>query len=148
MAKKALTEVKWTAKLRDSWAASLESGRYRQGRETLKTDDGEYCCLGVLARICGVRRDSVILTNNCDFTQLVDIHENAWHANKDLNGGRLEPWEREANKAIIFNSMKLPTLPKKIERRLVNANDEERLDFKAIAKIIRGYTVKQLNGEK
>lgn len=33
------------------FAETLESGRYRQGRHTLRRDDGTYCCLGVACDI-------------------------------------------------------------------------------------------------
>lgn len=39
------------------WLAALRSGDYRQGRNQLKTEEGEYCCLGVacnLAVMAGV----------------------------------------------------------------------------------------------
>lgn len=33
---------------RKKWIAALRSGEYKQGKYVLKTDDGRYCCLGVL----------------------------------------------------------------------------------------------------
>jgi hypothetical protein len=36
------------------WAKALESGRYKQGKGRLKTQDGRYCCLGVLCRVQGL----------------------------------------------------------------------------------------------
>lgn len=40
-------------KVRDQWVEALESGKYKQGHQQLKEDDGEtgYCCLGVLCDI-------------------------------------------------------------------------------------------------
>lgn len=31
------------------WIKALRSGEYEQGREVLRTSDGKFCCLGVLA---------------------------------------------------------------------------------------------------
>ena len=39
--------------LKAKWVKALRSGEYRQGREHLRTADGAYCCLGVLACIAG-----------------------------------------------------------------------------------------------
>jgi hypothetical protein len=33
------------------WVAALRSGKYQQGKCFLKTDDGKFCCLGVLAEL-------------------------------------------------------------------------------------------------
>lgn len=33
------------------WVAALESGRYKQGQERLRTEGNGYCCLGVLCTI-------------------------------------------------------------------------------------------------
>lgn len=38
------------------WARALESGDYKQGGGGLKTDAGEYCCLGVA---CNIAKDAV-----------------------------------------------------------------------------------------
>ena len=34
--------------IKEKWVTALTSGEYTQGREQLKTPDGNYCCLGVL----------------------------------------------------------------------------------------------------
>lgn len=42
--------------LKEEWVKALRSGKYKQGREMLRKNvNGEdyYCCLGVLADICG-----------------------------------------------------------------------------------------------
>lgn len=42
------------------WDAALRSGEYVQGIETLHSDDGKYCCLGVLQKVLDgdVERDA------------------------------------------------------------------------------------------
>lgn len=35
--------------LHRKWIDALRSGNYKQGREALRTDDDEFCCLGVAA---------------------------------------------------------------------------------------------------
>lgn len=34
--------------VRQLWVKALRSGEYQQGTNCLRTDDGKYCCLGVL----------------------------------------------------------------------------------------------------
>jgi hypothetical protein len=38
---------------RDEWIRALRSGSFPQGKGTLRTPDGEYCCLGILSEIQG-----------------------------------------------------------------------------------------------
>ena len=40
-------DATWKAK----WVAALRSGEYKQGRGRLRSEDDEYCCLGVLCEI-------------------------------------------------------------------------------------------------
>jgi len=35
-------------KIKKLWLEALRSGKYKQGRGQLKTDDNKFCCLGVL----------------------------------------------------------------------------------------------------
>ena len=37
--------------IKKAWIAALLSGKYIQGKSKLRTDDGKYCCLGVLCSI-------------------------------------------------------------------------------------------------
>lgn len=37
-----------------AWVAALRSGKYQQGRNTLRTVDGRFCCLGVACDISGL----------------------------------------------------------------------------------------------
>lgn len=36
-----------TKAFQETWAAALESGKYKQGTRQLRSEDNEYCCLGV-----------------------------------------------------------------------------------------------------
>lgn len=35
-------------RIKTKWIKALRSGKYKQGFNDLKTEDGKYCCLGVL----------------------------------------------------------------------------------------------------
>lgn len=48
------TEKKLDKKIKAKWIKALLSGDYKQGRACLKNKKGEYCCLGVLADVCGL----------------------------------------------------------------------------------------------
>lgn len=34
-----------------AWSEALRSGKYEQGKTVLKTEDGKFCCLGVLCHV-------------------------------------------------------------------------------------------------
>ena len=40
-----------TKQVKEKWVAALRSGKYKQGASRLKTEDGSYCCLGVLQMV-------------------------------------------------------------------------------------------------
>lgn len=43
-----MSPLEMNPEIRARWTAALRSGDYRQGSRALATEDGEYCCLGVL----------------------------------------------------------------------------------------------------
>lgn len=48
-------EHKLPTELKERWTTALRSGEYKQGRSVLRDDSDRYCCLGVLANICGLQ---------------------------------------------------------------------------------------------
>jgi len=44
--------MKWNKEIKQAWLEALKSGKYPHGTGSLKTDEGKYCCLGVLTDIC------------------------------------------------------------------------------------------------
>ena len=46
--------AKWK-KNRKAWVKALRSGKYEQGTAQLLTDEGGYCCLGVLCDVIGMK---------------------------------------------------------------------------------------------
>lgn len=43
------------ADIKRKWVEALRSGEYKQGRQQLRTASDEFCCLGVLCDVVGVR---------------------------------------------------------------------------------------------
>lgn len=43
--------AKMYPKIKRKWCEALRSGKYKQATGMLATDDGGYCCLGVLAQV-------------------------------------------------------------------------------------------------
>lgn len=41
--------------LKKKWVEALRSGRYKQGTEMLRSLDDEFCCLGVLCEVAGLK---------------------------------------------------------------------------------------------
>ena len=44
--------------IKEKWVAALRSGEYEQGKGMLKTEDGKYCCLGVLCDLYSKEKES------------------------------------------------------------------------------------------
>ena len=65
----------------EEWAKALRSGKYKQTKSRLKTDEG-FCCLGVLCDLQGVE------WKPCEFsTDVQEYAYNYWYAfpaNKEL----------------------------------------------------------------
>lgn len=51
----------------ETWVAALRSGKYEQGRLSLCSADGQFCCLGVLAEITDVPIMGAEERNNTGF---------------------------------------------------------------------------------
>jgi hypothetical protein len=43
--------IRMPKEMKRKWITALRSGEYKQGTGALKTDDGRYCCLGVLQMV-------------------------------------------------------------------------------------------------
>lgn len=46
--------------VKTAWLKALRGGRYKQGKSDLVNESGEYCCLGVLARIQGAKKEEIL----------------------------------------------------------------------------------------
>jgi hypothetical protein len=47
---------KMNPEIKAKWVAALRSGRYEQGQHRLKSETGEYCCLGVLCSVIKAKK--------------------------------------------------------------------------------------------
>jgi hypothetical protein len=49
--------------LRKKWVDALRSGKYKQGKGSLRSANGAYCCLGVLCDVMNIPSE---LVDNCE----------------------------------------------------------------------------------
>lgn len=100
------------AKLKQQWIEALRSGKYEQTKEALHSGDG-YCCLGVL----------------CDISRLGSWEGENYEVPDDLGELRTLKGELEFLRESfgIGNDQ---------ERTLIRMNDDDGLNFDAIADYI------------
>lgn len=92
--------------IKDKWIAALESGAFIQGKEYLE-NNGAYCCLGVLNRVCS--DDGIVIGRCPDGDEYLDAEI------------------CEAATGLTFDNQK----------RLWRMNDTEGKSFAQIAQFIR-----------
>lgn len=98
--------------IKQKWLDALRSGQYEQGHGKLKTDDGKYCCLGVLQHC---------LDGECERGKAPTAE---WAKGKGIEDRNdLGFW----NPRVSYCRSVAP---------LWRLNDEDRLSFTAIADII------------
>lgn len=105
------------AKMKAKWLKALRSGEYKQGRELLKTKDGKYCCLGVLAEINGHLKE-----NGCVLLEYVVEHRPSQIYTAgilDTDGGS---WRNDVQGTVLEQAMEM--------------NDSFEHDFNSIADYI------------
>lgn len=91
-------------KLKKDWVKALRSGEYRQGKRTLVKgcwpDTQEYCCLGVLGRVCGLSVDNMV-----NHTSFADHYSDIWSSIPEalLKSGNVTL----TNKLIDMNDMQM-----------------------------------------
>lgn len=91
---------------KERWASALESGKYAQGVQALRSSDKHFCCLGVGC--------DLIDPNAWEFSE--DTGEWRWH---DLIGD-LVPAEEPAHITLLFP----PGLDMEAHRALTEMNDD------------------------
>lgn len=102
---------KLNPELKAKWLDALRSGKYQQGRQCLRSDEGCYCCLGVLADLIDQMQWS--------------RHDDAWHWQAQFHEPEYEDedgcWEND-------RSEKLPpaTLDEAVQDALWHMNDGEK----------------------
>lgn len=94
------------------WIRALRSGKYRQGREKLRTKAGGYCCLGVGLKI--------MYPKIKDFDEIVKKHN---------RGNDLMP---------ALGNRKKMDISEKLSGTLAELNDRKKWKFKKIADFIAG----------
>lgn len=99
--------------IKEKWVKALRSGRYKQIREYLKTDEG-YCCLGVLCNIINRRKWKETIFGECGYQ----------------DGATLETYE------LPIDVRKQAKLHPNTVSKLIEMNDGEGKSFNQIADYI------------
>jgi hypothetical protein len=114
--------------LKAKWLEALRSGKYTQGRGRLKTNDNEYCCLGVLCDVSG--------------KGFWDVFVERGQPGYTVQGQRLTM----TASAVIDEGLPITqilkdgrTYPDSAETALVDMNDREGKSFEEIAKFVEEY---------
>lgn len=103
------------------WIKALRSGNYTQGKSTLKTHKGHYCCLGVA---CIIAKQEGIIDRNLRLIEEIYLDEDNAELNKvrewiGLSTGEGD-YENEDGEEITLTKL----------------NDQLEYDFKKIADVI------------
>ena len=144
-----ITEIKHPKlkkEIKEKWLIELRSGKYKQGKENLKTvspDGARYCCLGILTDIylnenkrrwltpsssegpCSIKTVNGLSVNQC----LPPEEVNKWALDESYDGNG-EPWAYR---------LKHPDTWDKSTWSLWNDNDHGGKSFSEIADIIEEY---------
>lgn len=121
--------------IKDDWINALTNGEYSQGSGELRTNNDEYCCLGVLsdrAVKAGIAQWEwqasigwVIVPTDPELRKIPGENE---------SGAILPPFIRDwagldsCNTMVVYDDLNLP---------LSSANDSKQLPFTTIAELIR-----------
>ena len=105
--------------LQTKWLAALRSGQYKQGKQTLRSDDNKFCCLGVA----------------------LDIYDNSrWGAIPELLSDTVRSYRYTGTKVpeVCYGSMPVELKPlfdlsNATTSILMNMNDLENKTFSEIA---------------
>lgn len=116
--------------IKDKWIAALLSGEYKQGRTRLKTQDGGFCCLGVL---CDLASEEGVGTwkglnfqsdnFNMPWTSWLPPEVVDWAGMRSINGELPFP---------------VNLTPGKEAQSLISINDHQTSSFEQIAFAIEG----------
>ena len=104
--------------IKRKWVKALRSGRYIQGASCLRSEDNEYCCLGVLASQMGKRWTKQLYAQAYKIVSKGDDTLDLY-----LDGVYLLPKSVQERAG----------LSKKIQESLSNKNDSGRWSFTRIA---------------
>ncbi len=122
-------------KIADKWIAALNSGDYKQGKWRLKTDDANFCCLGVLCDLAvkeGIAKEVVTFYNG-------NKKISGYFSKKQAEGKTAFPMFHEIEDGIVkWSGMKSSRGEiKGTDKSLTNFNDSEGKTFTEIAEIIK-----------
>lgn len=120
--------------VKKKWVAALRSGKYKQGTGTLRTQEDEFCCLGVLCEVA--RIEGVIPNPIRHYSRFQD--ETSWYYGKgSVNDGRRNgtlPWA-----VMKWAGIEDPNPHLSLNVTAAGWNDDKGADFNKIADLIEEY---------
>jgi len=100
------------------WIAALRSGKYKQGRNSLKSEDG-YCCLGVAVDVAGYG-DRISSHGNNNLYGFDAVEQKFGFRDSDGGFSETVDYVTESGRSVSARSF-------------VACNDSQRLTFEEIA---------------
>lgn len=77
--------MKMPAETKAKWLEALRSGEYKQGTQALKTEDGNYCCLGVLEMVCEGQVERTLGTSGHPDGRIAVMPTSAFYTRNNIN---------------------------------------------------------------
>jgi hypothetical protein len=112
-------------KLKQKWIDALRSGKYQQGNYALRNNQGQYCCLGVLADVCGVEWSN---------ERIGGVESNYWHPTGEVHKRGVDAYYSTSGLSLKFRE--LVGLPVEEHDKLITMNDSG-TSFEQIADYIQ-----------
>lgn len=120
--------------IREKWVAALRSGDYTQGTDVLRSQNDEYCCLGVLCDVATKEGLDLPITHNEGFSYVYGLVEgdDVWQRRGDYSDTELP--RMVADWAELDNSN-----PQLGDYTAIERNDTLQQSFAEIADAIELY---------
>lgn len=121
-------------KVKDLWVEALRSGKYKQGKHSLKNNNDKYCCLGVLCDVYAkTQKKKGFSKNQVDIIGAYTFGDTEKEAVLPEN---VKKWAQIGNKKIRISISNDQRIERFVQSHLIHMNDEENKTFDEIATFI------------
>jgi len=122
------------ADIKDRWVNALRSGDYKQGTQCLLSEDGSYCCLGVLCDLYMKESNQEVEWETTEDSRGVNMKVASFYGYTTILPETIREWAglNEQSPSVTYVDMD----GEGGYFMLSNLNDEHELSFEELAELI------------